>query len=104
MGFILDGLDTESYDREYSDRDLLQRIVSYFRPYGRKMALVALMLTLNSVAGSGRPIVIAKAIDLVAETTTIYRMAFAASLLLLFGVAAWVTNFIRQWLQEWLGM
>ncbi len=97
MGFILDGLDTESYDREYSDRDLLRRIVSYFRPYGRKMALVALMLTLNSVAGSGRPIVIAKAIDLVAETPTIYRMAFAASLLLLFGAAAWVTNFIRQW-------
>ncbi len=98
MGFILDGLDTESYDREYSDRDLLRRIISYFRPYGRKMALVALMLTLNSVAGSGRPIVIAKAIDLIAETPTLYRMAFAASLLLLFGVAAWVTNFIRQWL------
>ena len=58
MGFILDGLDTESYDREYSDRDLLRRIVSYFRPYGRKMALVAIMLTLNSVAGSGRPIII----------------------------------------------
>jgi ABC-type multidrug transport system fused ATPase/permease subunit len=98
MGFILDGLDTESYDREYSDRDLLRRIVSYFRPFGRKMALVALMLTLQSVAGSGRPIVIAKAIDQVAETPTIYRMAFAASLLLIFGAAAWVTNFIRQWL------
>jgi len=98
MGFIFDGLDTESYDREYSDRDLLRRIVSYFRPFGRKMALVALMLTLQSVAGSGRPIVIAKAIDQVAETPTIYRMAFAASLLLIFGAAAWVTNFIRQWL------
>ena len=97
MGFIFDGLDTESYDREYSDRDLLRRIVSYFRPYGRKMALVALMLTLYSVAGSGRPIVIAKAIDLVSETPTVYSMAFAASLLLIFGAAAWVTNFIRQW-------
>ncbi len=43
MGFIFDGLDTESYDREYSDRDLLRRIVSYFRPFGRKMALAALM-------------------------------------------------------------
>ena len=97
MGFILDGLDTESYDREYSDRDLLLRIISYFRPHGRKMALVALMLTLNSVAGSARPIVIAKAIDQIAETPTQYLMALAASVLLLFGVAAWVTNFIRQW-------
>jgi len=98
MGFILDGLDTESYDREYSDRDLLRRIVAYFRPYRRKMAMVALMLTLNSVAGSGRPIAIAKAIDLVAERPTTYNMALAASLVLLFGAAAWVTNFIRQWL------
>ena len=98
MGFILDGLDTESYDREYSDRDLLRRIVTYFHPHRSKMALVALMLTLASVAGSGRPIVIAKAIDLVAEMPTLYRMAFAASLVLLFGTAAWVTNFIRQWL------
>ena len=33
MGFILDGLETEAYDRTYSDRELLRRIVSYFRPY-----------------------------------------------------------------------
>ena len=98
MGFILDGLDTESYDREYGDRELLRRIVANFRPHGRKMALVALMLTLNSAAGSGRPIVIARAIDMVAEAPTLYRMAFAAGLLLLLGVVAWVSNFIRQWL------
>jgi hypothetical protein len=41
MGFILDGLDTESYDRKYNDRELLQRILSYFRPYTRYMILVA---------------------------------------------------------------
>ena len=33
MGFILDGLDTEAYDRNYSDRELLRRILGYFRPY-----------------------------------------------------------------------
>ena len=97
MGFILDGLDTESYDREYSDRDLLRRIITYFRPYGRRMAIVALMLALNSLAGSGRPIVIAASIDLVSETPTLSRMAFAASMLLIFGVVAWGTNFVRQW-------
>ena len=32
MGFILDGLDTEAYDRSYRDRDLLVRLLSYFRP------------------------------------------------------------------------
>ena len=33
MGFILDGLETEAYDRSYRDRDLLARILGYFRPH-----------------------------------------------------------------------
>ncbi len=33
MGFIMDGLDAEAYDREYSDRQLLKRIIGYFRPH-----------------------------------------------------------------------
>ena len=33
MGFIMDGLDAEAYDREYTDRQLLQRIIRYFRPH-----------------------------------------------------------------------
>ena len=57
MGFILDGLDTESYDRSYSDRYLISRLVGYFRPYTRQMLLVGLMLALNSLAGTGGPII-----------------------------------------------
>ncbi len=32
MGFIMDGLDAEDYDRSYSDRELVRRILRYFRP------------------------------------------------------------------------
>ena len=32
MGFIMDGLDAEAYDRTYGDRALLRRILGYFRP------------------------------------------------------------------------
>ena len=46
MGFILDGLDTEDYDRNYSDKELLSRIAGYFRPHASKMALVALTLAI----------------------------------------------------------
>jgi ATP-binding cassette subfamily B protein len=97
MGFILDGLDTESYDREYSDRELVRRIVAYFTPQSRGMALVALMLTLNSIAGSGGPIVISRVIDAMGSDPSIRRMALGAGLVLLFGASAWFTNFIRQW-------
>ncbi len=96
MGFILDGLDTEAYDREYSDRELFRRTLTYFKAHRRKVALVAFMLTLNSIAGSGGPIMIANAIDVVAATPSVGRMLLAAALVLLFGASAWVTNFLRQ--------
>jgi ATP-binding cassette subfamily B protein len=32
MGFLMDGLAGEAYDRTYSDRQLLVRIVRYFGP------------------------------------------------------------------------
>lgn len=97
MGFILDGLETEDYDRQYSDRELLERIIGYFRPYKKEMILVALMLTLNSAASIGGPILIAQAIDILAiesSTEAIFLLSLGVMLL---GVSAWVFNFIRQW-------
>ena len=32
MGFIMDGLDAEAYDRTYSDGQLIRRIIQYFKP------------------------------------------------------------------------
>jgi ATP-binding cassette subfamily B protein len=96
MGFILDGLDTEAYDREYSDRELLGRIISYFRPYTRQMILVAVMITLNSAAGTGSPILISRAIDMLAENPSTEAMLLLAGGVLLLGVTAWMFNYIRQ--------
>jgi ABC-type multidrug transport system fused ATPase/permease subunit len=96
MGFILDGLDTEDYDRNYSDRELLGRIVDYFRPHAARMVLVAVMVTLSSAAGSGAPILISNAIDLLAERTTTGTILLTAAGVLLLGVLGWVFNFVRQ--------
>jgi ATP-binding cassette subfamily B protein len=96
MGFVLDGLDTESYDRVYSDRDLVRRIAGYFRPYSRQMALVACMITLDSVTGTAAPILIAKAVDLVAQNPSTGLILLIAGGVLLTGSAAWVFNYVRQ--------
>ena len=50
MGFILDGLGTEPYDRSYSDRELVRRILSHFRPHARQMTVVAATIVLSSIA------------------------------------------------------
>jgi ATP-binding cassette subfamily B protein len=96
VGFVLDGLETESYDRNYSDRELVRRIVSYFRPYRRQMILVAVMVTLNSAAGTGGPILIAKAIDLVKTDSSTAVILLLATGVLLMGAAAWGFNYVQQ--------
>jgi ATP-binding cassette subfamily B protein len=96
MGFVLDGLETESYDRNYSDRELVRRIGSYFAPYKRQMILVAAMVTLNSAAGTGGPILIAKAIDLVRTNSSTGFILLLASGVLLMGAAAWGFNYVQQ--------
>ena len=96
MGFILDGLDTEAYDRKYSDRELVSRIIGYFRSYSPQMILAAFMLTLNSVSGTAGPILISKTIDIVAKNPSSRTLLLLSGGVLLFGAAAWIFNYVRQ--------
>ncbi|MGD2049779.1 MAG: ABC transporter ATP-binding protein [Chloroflexota bacterium] len=97
MGFILDGLESEDYDRQYGDRVLLERIVGYFRPYTRQMILVAVMIALNSLAGTGGPILISRALDVVSEDSSTQVIILLTAGVLILGASAWLFNYIRQW-------
>ena len=97
MPFILDGLDTEDYDRNYTDRELLRRISQYFAPHSRQMIVVGAALALNSLAGTASPILISRAIDLIAVRPDIKYVLLLSFGVVLMGVVAWVFNFIRQW-------
>lgn len=96
MPFILDGLDSEDYDRSYNDRELLRRIIGYFRPYRNQIYLTSLMLTLNSAAGTAGPILISKSLDLVKNNSSIHALLLLSVGVLLLGVFAWGFNYIRQ--------
>lgn len=96
MGFVLDGLESESYDRTYPDSVLLGRIVSYFRPHGARMGLVSLALALNSLAGATAPIVISRVIDLVMRQPGTTAFAAAAAAVALLGVLAWGFGYLHE--------
>ena len=98
MGFILDGLDTEAYDRNYSDRELVARIISYFRPHRQQMVVVGLTIAMNSLAGTGGPILISKGIDLMARDPSLTAILLLTSGVLFLGVAGWGFNYAQQWL------
>jgi len=95
MPFILDGLETEDYDRSYSDRELLRRIGAYFRPHRPQMLLAALALALNSAAGTAGPILIARGLDLVAASPSVRALALISLGVTLLAVFAWGLNYLR---------
>jgi ABC-type multidrug transport system fused ATPase/permease subunit len=101
MGFIMDGLDAEAYDRDYTDRQLLMRILGYFKPHLSVMGTIAIMIVLNSVMDAAIPFLIARSLDQLNAATdlneTIWqRTAWLIAAIFLSGVLAWTFNFIRQ--------
>jgi len=96
MGFILDGLETESYDRTYTDRELVGRILSYFRPYRRRMFLAAAIIAIYSAGGSAGPILISASLDLMKLDPSTRTILLLAGGVLLLGAAGWALNFARQ--------
>lgn len=96
MGFILDGLETEAYDRNYNDRELMRRIVDYFRPHARGMALVVAGIVLTSAASSFGTILVARTIDIAVQNPTTQVLILLSSGVLLLGVAGWFFNYIQQ--------
>ena len=97
MGFIMDGLDADAYDRMYSDRKLIARIISYFRPRGRMMLLVTVMIVLGSLADTVLPLLLARGVDILANSRTMATISGLVAAILIAGVLSWGFNFVRQW-------
>jgi ATP-binding cassette subfamily B protein len=96
MGFVLDGLETESYDRKYPDRVLLGRIFSYFRPHSLKMVLVSLALFLSSIAGALAPIVISRLVDRIIAAPSLGVFAAAAAAVAALGGIGWMFGYLHE--------
>jgi ATP-binding cassette, subfamily B, bacterial len=96
MGFIMEGLDAEDYDRTYSDRALFDRILGYFRPKARPMALVAITIVLTSLMQSAIPVIISWGLDQIIDDASAGSIALLTIAIFAAGVLGWVFNYIRQ--------
>jgi ABC-type multidrug transport system fused ATPase/permease subunit len=109
MGFIMDGLDAEDYDRKYGDGELVRRIVAYFRPQLPRMIAVALAILASSALNTLLPVYISQSLDTlatggVAESAEVAQSPAPSPLLTItlvivaLGSLGWVFNAVRQWL------
>jgi len=101
MGFIMDGLDAEAYDREYGDRQLLDRIIGYFRPHLKVMSLVAALIGLNSVMDAAFPFLISLGLNQLGSAADLNESIWQRTIWLivaifLTGGLSWTFNFFRQ--------
>ena len=100
MGFLMDGLDAEEFDRSYNDRQLVERILNYFRPQRRKMLIAAGGIVLTALLDLSLPIIVSWALDLVARGTTVEQLVWMSLALALVSSLSWVFNAIRQTLSS----
>lgn len=98
MGFIMDGLDAEDYDRQYSDGELVRRIIGYFRPQAPRMLAVAVAIVMNSLVNTGLPIYISQSLDELVQDQTTGTLLRITGVIVGLGVIGWAFNAVRQWL------
>lgn len=90
------GLNAEEYDRSYRDVELVRRITAYFRPERKKMALVAMMVSFISLAGTITPVVISRGIDLLAGNPQLQWIVAFSAIVTVLGVLNWAMSFVQQ--------
>lgn len=99
MSFF-EGLDTEGYDRQYTDRQLLQRMLGYFQPHLRILLLVVVLLLTISFASAASPLIVARSVDLLNQGISLTSIALLTGLILMSGVIVWAANWGRRRLTQ----
>ena len=95
MGFF-SGLNAEDYDRQYSDRELYRRILTYFRPHVWWLLGTVVLLLIVAATGAFLPIVVSNGLDAVVSDvsmTVIYRIF---GFVFLIGVFRWLANWLNR--------
>ncbi len=98
MGFFMDGLEAEDYDRKYDDKDLVSRIVAYFQRHRRVMGVVALFAFVASVIDALIPFLVSRTLERLDDEATFRSVVPIVAGIFAGGIVVWTLNFVRQWL------
>lgn len=96
MGFLMEGLEAEAYDRKYTDRALVARIIGYFAPRRRLMIAVSLLVIVGALMDTAFPLIVSHGLDIIMVSQTVQAVALLIAVILVTGVLSWVFNFYRQ--------
>ncbi len=95
MGFF-ESLDVEAYDRQYTDRQLAQRLFKYFKPQTKRLYLIAFFLAILAVAGASIPVVVSRTVDELQGSIEPRTITVLCGIVFGLGVVYWVSNWARR--------
>jgi ATP-binding cassette, subfamily B, bacterial len=96
MAWVGDGLESDAYDRQYGDSELVRRIARYFAPQRDLLVIVTIMMCLDSAVGAMIPWLISRGIDRVAQQPSTSAIVVTASAVFALSAMSWVFNHYRQ--------
>jgi ATP-binding cassette subfamily B protein len=95
MGFF-SGLATEAYDRQYSDKELVRRIIQYFKPHARRLLVVSFFLILIAISGAAVPVLVSRTVDTLSQEMAEGQIWLLSGAVLAAGVFSWAGNWVRR--------
>lgn len=97
---IYEGLENETYDRNYKDKELVKRILQYFKPYKTQMTIVIFLLILVTVLEIFVPITISRVVDLIAVNDDNNIVELMCVMLISIGIIKYISNYIKTMLSS----
>jgi ATP-binding cassette subfamily B protein len=95
MGFF-STFGADKYDRQYTDRYLLQRLVTYFAPHRRRILAIVVLVLSFSVISSAIPVLISFGIDLLQEQAPESAIALLLGALFVSALLAYALAWLRR--------
>lgn len=95
MGFF-SGLNDEKYDRQYSDRELVRRILGYFGPQTRRFLWIVVLVLVLAVIGAALPVVVARMVDLLKGEPSLTAIVLIGLAVWIIGIGLWGLNWARR--------
>ena len=93
---MFSGLNTEAYDRNYSDRDLVRRIWVYFARDRRRLTWAVVLIVALAIVTAVQPLIVAEGINQLDQNPSTALLMGLVLLSLFTGLFIWGANWIRR--------
>ncbi len=95
MGFFA-GLNDEKYDRQYTDRVLVGRMVNYFNTQTSRLVYASITIIALAVIGAALPVIVSRMVDLIQKQPSPTAIAWVGVALVGVAIGLWGLNWLRR--------